>query len=200
MRNGAVALLCLLAPELASAQSASQIARFLAGGTLALGMHEAGHLSLDLATGASPGLKGVRFGPLPFFAITHEPVSPGREFAISSAGFWVQHSTSEILLTRRPRLRAQDAPLLKGILAFNVLASVAYAGAAFTGAGPSERDTLGMATSAGVPEPAIGSMILIPAVADGARYFRPEAKWLVWVSRAAKIGGVVLIAKATRAR
>ena len=55
---------------------------------------------------------------------------------ISSAGFWVQHGTNEWLLTRRPNLRRERAPFAKGVLAFNVLASMAYAGAALARTGP----------------------------------------------------------------
>src|SRR5215212_2403398 len=77
---------------------------FFGGAAIALGMHEAGHLTLDEAFGSSPGFKKVSFGPFPFFAITHHSVSPAREFTISSAGFWVQHAADEILL-RSPRLR-----------------------------------------------------------------------------------------------
>ncbi len=171
-------------------------ALFLAGGALGLGSHEGGHLLLDAAFSASPGLRQVSFGPLPFFAITHDPLSPGREFAVSSAGFWVQHASSEIILVRHPRLRDKHAPLLKGMLAFNVLASVAYAGAAFAGAGPDERDTRGIALSARLREPWIGAVILAPAALDAARYFRPDAGWVRWASRAAKAGGVLLIARA----
>jgi hypothetical protein len=190
----AAVLWSLAAPRTATAQSFG-VAKFLAGGAVALGMHEAGHVVLDLAAGASPGLEGVRFGTLPFFAITHEPVSPVREFAISSAGFCVQHASSEIILTRRPRLRDEQAPVLKGMLAFNVLASVAYAGAVFGGVGPEERDTRGMALAADVAEPIVGVMLLMPAALDAMRYYRPEARWVRWVSRAAKAGGVVLIAR-----
>jgi hypothetical protein len=169
---------------------------FFAGAAAALGLHESGHLALDAAFGASPGLKKVSFGPLPFFAITHEPVSAAEEFAISSAGFWVQHATDEILLSRRPMLRDQHAPALKGMLAFNVLTSVAYAGAAFAQVGPDERDTRGMALSAGVPEPVIGGLVLAPAALDAVRYYKPDARWAAWASRAAKIGQVLLILKA----
>lgn len=179
----------------ARAQSSFGVARFLAGGALALAMHEAGHLTFDVAFDASPGVKRVRFGPLPFFAITHEAVSPAREFAISSAGFWVQHASSEIILTRRPRLREERAPVMKGILAFNVLASVAYAGAAFARTGPPERDTRGMALTAGVAEPVIGAILLTPALLDAGRYYKPDAPWLSWASRAAKAGGVLLLAR-----
>jgi hypothetical protein len=184
--------------EPAHAQTAFGVARFLTGGVLALAMHEGGHVAFDVAFDASPGLKRVRFGPLPFFAITHDQVSPVREFAISSAGFWVQHASSEIILTRHPRLRQERSPVMKGILAFNVLASVAYAGAAFGRTGPAERDTRGMALTAGVGEPVIGSLILTPALLDAVRYYKPETSWTRWASRAAKVGGVLLIARASR--
>jgi hypothetical protein len=169
---------------------------FLAGGAVALGAHESGHLFFDFAFDADPGIDKVDFHGIPFFAITHRSgLSPRREFTISSAGFWVQHAGSEWLLTRRPRLRYEHAPLAKGILAFNVLASVAYAGAAFARTGPVERDTRGMASSLRIDEPWIGAMILTPAVLDSVRYFRPDAKWAVWASRAAKVGMVLLVVK-----
>jgi hypothetical protein len=189
------ALFCALAiTEDAGAQE--QLGRFLAGGAVALGMHEGGHLVLDVAFGASPGVRKVSFGPLPFFAITHDALSPAREFAVSSAGFWVQHLSNEIILTRTPDLRSRRAPLLKGIVAFNVLASVAYAGAAFARIGPDERDTRGMAVSADIAEPIVGLFVLSPAALDALRYYRPGEVWIKWTSRAAKIAGVVLIVKA----
>lgn len=175
-----------------------RIAEFLAGAALGLGLHESGHLVLDEAFGARPGVRRVSAGFIPFFAITHESVSPPKEFAISSAGFWVQHAGSEMLLTRRPDLRHEHAPVAKGLLAFNVLASVTYAGAAFARAGPPERDTRGMAFSADVPEPWIGVSVLTPAVLDAARYFRPRSRWLRWGSRASKAAGALMLLKAAR--
>jgi hypothetical protein len=169
---------------------------FLAGGAVALGAHESGHLFFDLGFDADPGIDKVDFHGIPFFAITHRSgLSPRREFTISSAGFWVQHAGSEWLLTRRPGLRHERAPFAKGVLAFNVLASVAYAGAAFARTGPVERDTRGMASSLRVDEPWVGAMLLTPAVLDSWRYFHPETKWAVWASRAAKAGMVLLVAK-----
>jgi hypothetical protein len=170
--------------------------KFLAGGALGLAMHEGGHLVLDAVFDASPTIKGVRFGPFPFFAITHRSdLSPRREFAISSAGFWMQDLSSEWLLTTRPALRDAHAPLAKGVLAFDVLNSAGYAFVAFARAGPFERDTRGMAESAGVDERAIGAMVLAPAVLDAIRYFKPEARWAKWASRAAKAGSVLLVIK-----
>ena len=167
---------------------------FLAGAAAGLVAHEAGHLFVDLIFDADPGIRRVDFHGIPFFAITHrEDLSPRREFTVSSAGFWVQHAGSEWLLTRRPRLRYERAPVAKGFLAFNVLSSVAYSVAAFAQTGPDERDTRGMAVSSGVDEGWIGALILAPAVLDGWRYWHPDSKWAVWVSRALKAGGVLLV-------
>jgi hypothetical protein len=143
-------------------------------------------------------LKKVTFGPIPFFAITHDAVSPGREFVISSAGFWMQHAVNEYLFAKHPRLHGERAPVLKGILVFNLLTSVAYSSAAFARTGPNERDTRGMALSAGVDEPVIGAVILVPAILDTARYFGKDSRWIVWGSRVVKIGGALLVVKAIR--
>lgn len=169
---------------------------FLAGAALGLTMHEGGHLLFDTAFDASPRMTGVRFGPVPFFAITHRgDLSPRREFTISSAGFWMQDLSSERLLTKRPALRHAQAPLAKGVLAFNVLNATGYAFVAFARAGPFERDTRGMADSIGVDERAIGALVLAPAVFDAIRYFKPEARWARWASRAVKAGSVLLVAR-----
>jgi hypothetical protein len=185
---------CLL--MLCSVVEAQPVAKFLAGAAAGLAMHEAGHVATDVMFGATPGVKKVTFAGLPFFAITHPTVSPAREFVISSAGFWVQEASSEILLTRVPRLRAHAAPFAKGLLAFNTLASVAYAGAAFARVGPDERDTRGMAAAARLREPWIGGAVLAPAVLDAARYYKPEIRWLRWASRASKVAGVLLVMRA----
>jgi hypothetical protein len=171
-------------------------AKFIGGGVLGLAMHESGHLVFDVAFAASPNTKKVSYAGIPFFAITHRPVSPVREFVISSAGFWVQHATNELLLTKRPDLRHERAPFVKGLVAFNVLTSIVYTGAALARTGPDERDTRGMAVSSGIAEPWIGGVILGPALLDAARYVKPRSPVLRWASRAAKIGGVVLFLKA----
>jgi hypothetical protein len=107
----------------------------------------------------------------------------------------MQDLSSEWLLTKQPSLRDVHAPVVKGVLAFNVLNSVGYAFVAFARAGPFERDTRGMASSIGVDERAIGALVLAPAVFDAIRYFKPEARWAKWASRAAKAGSVVLVVK-----
>jgi hypothetical protein len=179
-----------------SPSTASSIGEFLGGGAIALGAHESGHLLFDAIFNAHPGLRKVSFHGLPFFAITHDPtISRRREFVIDSAGFWVQEGTNEWLLRRHPGLQGEHAPLLKGVFAFNVLASVAYAGAAFARTGPVERDTRGMASSLRWKEPAVGVLILAPAILDAIRYYHPNARWAEWSSRGAKLTGVVLIVK-----
>ena len=177
----------------------ADVATFLAGGVLALGAHEAGHLIFDAVFDANPHITHVQFGPFPFFAIAHRgDLSPRREFTVSSAGFWMQEATNEWLLTKRPYLRREHAPLAKGVFVFNVLNSIGYGAVAFAKAGPSERDTRGMASAIGVDERAIGAMVLAPALADAYRYFRPESKWAKWASRIAKAGGVLLVIKGNR--
>jgi hypothetical protein len=190
----ALATLSLAAPRAAEAQAA--VGKFLGGAAVALVAHESGHVLLDTVFGAGVDLKRVSAGPFPFFAITHHPVSPAREFAISSAGFWVQHATDELILTRRPGLQEERAPFIKGVLAFNVLTSVGYSVAAFAQRGPYERDTRGMAASARVHESWVGATVLAPAVLDAARYYRGDVRWLKWASRATKIGGALLIIRA----
>jgi hypothetical protein len=173
-----------------------RVASFLAGAAIGLGTHEAGHVIVDLALGEKPGLRKVDFHGLPFFAITHSSGLPRRkEFTISSAGFWVQHGENEWLLHRRPQLRHEKGPFTKGVFAFNVLASVAYAGAAFGKTGPEERDTRGMAASARVDERLIGALVLAPAVLDAWRYFHPDARWAAWASRGVKVGMVVMVVR-----
>ncbi len=167
-RAGATALLFVLCAVTATAQDsagtapqqnehpAADIVKFVGGGVLALALHESGHLIFDGIFDAQPRLEAIRFGPFAFFAVTHRTGMPPRqEFTISSAGFWVQESTDEWLLTRRwcrdtaagCSLRDDRSWLPKGMLAFNVLNSVGYAMVAFAKAGPSERDTRGFCWS-----------------------------------------------------
>jgi hypothetical protein len=186
--------LCCVSPS-ASAQTVD-VARFFAGAALGLGVHESAHLIADEAFGANPGVRKVSAGFIPFFAITHEPVTPTKEFIISSGGFWAQHIGSEIILAKHPQLRDEHVPVLKGWFAFNLVTSVIYAGAAFVRHGPAERDTRGIALSADVGEPWVGVTVLAPAVLDVARYYRPNSRMLRWASRAAKVGGTLLIFKA----
>ena len=211
-RFAAIALLSVFLPASAAAQAspagassppaqvdehrALDTVEFLAGAALGLGMHEGGHLVFDGLFDAQPRIEAVHFGPIPFFAVTHRSdLSPRREFTISSAGFWVQEGSNEWLLSRRPALRRQHAPLAKGLFAFNVLTSIGYGVVALAKAGPFERDTRGMAASIGVDERAIAAVVLAPALLDAYRYFRPDARWARWGSRSAKVGSVLLVLK-----
>ena len=54
-----------------------------------LTVHEAGHVTAGIVFGANPGTKPIRYAGIPFFAVTHDPVTRSREFVISSAGFWM---------------------------------------------------------------------------------------------------------------
>jgi len=167
--------------------------KFLGGAALALAAHEGAHLAFDGIFDADPRLKRVDFHGMPFFAIAHRPDLPRRqEFVIASAGFWVQHAGSEWILSRRPDIRGERAPVAKGVLAFNVLASAAYAGAAFARTGPAERDTRGMAVGSRTDERVIGALVLTPAVLDAWRYYRPNNRCLKWASRSVKVGMVIL--------
>ena len=184
------------APTTVEHRTASAFGKFLAGAAVGLAAHESGHLLFDGIFDANPRIKKVSFHGVPFFAITHDAgLSPRQEFIIDSAGFWVQEATNEVILSRRPNLRRERAPFLKGLFVFNVGTSIAYAGAAFARTGPVERDTRGMADALRWKEPYVGLLILIPAVLDAIRFYHPEQRWAAWGSRAAKIGGVVLIAR-----
>jgi hypothetical protein len=177
-----------------SVKRAASVPVFLGGAAVALGAHEGGHLLFDGIFGAHPRLEKVSFHGIPFFAITHDAsLSRRKEFTIDSAGFWVQQTTNELLLSRQPRLRQTAGPFLKGMFAFNVLASVAYSGAAFARTGPVERDTRGMADALRWKEPVIGALILAPAILDAIRYYHPDAAWAKWSSRGAKAGMFVLV-------
>ena len=181
-------------PDNAAAGRGSAAVKFLIGGAAGLIAHEGGHLFFNAVFDADPHFRRVEFHGIPFFAIGHRAdLTPRREFVISSAGFWVQHAGSELILWKRPGLRRERAPLLKGLLAFNVLASGAYAGAAFARTGPGERDTRGMAISTAIDERWIGAMVLAPALFDAWRYYDPDAAWAKWASRGTKLAMVLLV-------
>jgi hypothetical protein len=172
------------------------IAKFLAGAALGLGLHESGHTGMALTFDAHPHVEGLSFGPIPFFALTHRDVSPAREYAISAAGFWMQAASSEWILTTRPDLRHERAPVAKGVLAFHVLASTVYAVAAVAEIGPYERDTRSMAAALRIKEGWVGALVIAPAALDLWRYRHPESTWARWASRAAKVGMVLAVVRA----
>lgn len=170
-------------------------ARFVSGAASALLAHEAGHVAVSLAVGTTPRLKRVDYSGLPFFAITHDQVGSRQELAISSAGFLVQHSTNEWLLSGPP-LRRRSSAFRKGFLAMNLATSGAYAFAAFTRTGPAERDTRGVAESLGVAEPWVGGLVLAPAALDAWRYARPQSRFPRLASRALKLVWLLLLFEA----
>ena len=186
------------APDPPPAKQSSSLRRhatFLLGAAAGLAVHESGHATTAAVLGANPRFGKTSGSAFSFFAIHHDPVSRGKEFVISSAGFWFQQAASEAILTTHPRLRDEDRPFMKGIVFFHLGTSAVYSVAAFAGIGPDQRDTRGMAVSLGsdgVPEPAIGALILAPAVLDAYRYWKPGSKWAPWTARAAKITGVLL--------
>ena len=155
-----------------------------------------GHVTAGIVFGANPGTKPIRYAGIPFFAVTHDPVTRSREFVISSAGFWIHHAGSEWILTAQPALKDAHAPFLKGMLAFNIGTSLMYSGAAVLQMGPPERDPLGMADSLGRrgwPEPVIGVLILGPAVLDAYRFMKPGHAWAAWTSRGLKAALMALV-------
>lgn len=188
------AILILAAP---TAQAGGFWKPFLAGAVSGLVIHEGSHLALDIAFDADPRLKGVSFGPIPFFAITHRGnLSPRREALVSGAGFLSQHFVSEIVLSRRGAEESLS-PFGKGLLTFHVATSAAYAGAAFSRYGPFERDTRGVADATRSDERLIGALILAPAAFDAWRYFRPRSRIARWGSRLGKAAflGVITFKK-----
>ena len=184
------------ASDSADEGTASKVVSFLGGAATGLAAHEGGHLLFAAILDADPSLKRVELAGLPFFALTHRSgLSPRREFVVSAAGFWMQHATSEILLSRHPRLRDERAPFKKGFMAFNVLTSVGYSVAAVAKAGPYERDTRAVGDGLEMSERWVGILVLAPAVLDAYRYFKPGSRWAVWSSRVLKVGWVALVIK-----
>lgn len=206
-RLAAISLLLVLLPAAAfSQQTASNGPAadddkggawpFLGGAAVGFGAHELGHLFFDVAFDADPGVKKVSFKGIPFFAITHaNELSPRQEYVVASAGFSVQNAMAEWILSRDPNIRREHAPFRKGILAFNLVASTVYSGAALFEIGPPERDTRPMAASLGINERWIGVLVVAPALLDVYRYFHPEATWAAWSSRGVKVGMVLLVVK-----
>ena len=184
-RRGLVAVALLLGWT-PSARAGGFWKPFIAGAASGFAIHEASHLILDLTFDTEPRVKGVSFGPIPFFAVTHSSATPRHEEAlISGAGFFSQQVASEIVLTTQAP-GDPTSPFEKGLLAFHVATSVAYAGAAFTRYGPYERDTRGIAYATGTDERVIGALVLAPAAFDTWRYLRPNSKTARWGSRLSK--------------
>ena len=99
-----------------------------------------------------------------------------QEFTISSAGFWVQHATSEWLLTRRPHLRDRARPVRQGRARME-RARPRSPTAAPRSRVPARRNATRAAwpSRSALPKPWIGALVLAPAVLDTVRYARPQA-------------------------
>ena len=177
---------------------------FASGAVTALAAHETCHLLANLAMGNWPGVQSVTFmGFIPYFAIVPsircrggdckkhdgEPFSPGRAglYTIVSAGLQCQQYEDEVILTRRPGLRMDNAPFRKGMLAFNTLMSIGYVLANWAGLEPTDGDIRGIYRDGTAPRFLLSSMILGIAAVDIARYFHPGARWLAWLNRVAKL-------------
>ena len=175
------------------------IAKFLAGAGMGLLIHESGHFVWDEIFDAHPSVEAIHFGRVPFFAITPtRQVSARQLFTVASAGFWTQELSSELLQSPHRDLRHEHAPFAKGMLAFDVLTSIGYGVVAFLEAGPVERDTHGMASGLGVPEPAIAALVVAPAILEAYRYYHPDSRWAKWATRALAAGSVLILVRAPR--
>ena len=171
--------------------------KFFEGAFAAFFGHESGHLIANYSLGTDPYLRGVHYGPIPFFTI--EPgrlLNPHEHYITASAGFNAQNIIDEWLLTSHPKLSSENQPFLKGLASFNFWLFVGYAASAFTETGPNQRDTKGMADALGWNERWVGAMILVPAALDTYRYKHPDSKWAVWASRASKLAMISLAADA----
>ena len=192
----ALTVLALLAGSAASASAQQRFGKVLLGGAAGLVLHESGHLVADWAFEEKVVVKKVDYKGIPFFALSHaHDLSPRRELVVSSAGFWAQYLYSEQILTHHPALKDEHSSVRQGMLAFHVVTSLMYSGAAFGKTGPIERDTRGMAESLKINERWLGALILAPALLDTYRYFHPDALWAVWTSRGVKMGSVALVFK-----
>jgi hypothetical protein len=176
-----------------------------AGGALSgLALHEMGHVTANLAYGNVPGLKGIVYAHvIPWFVIDSRLtltdgvyykrdgsvfVGGGRAYyVINTAGFMVQNLGSEIILSMRPRIFHEHAPLLKGLLWMNMLLSIGYGGASLLGVEDVHGDIYGGARHSGYPHQLIAGVVLSNGALDMLRYFLPDSPWLAWLSRASKL-------------
>ena len=120
------------------------------------------------------------------------PSRPLKEFAISSAGFWVQHAGSEILLI------AAAGPAGRACAGCEGAARVQRADVGDVcgrGVRASRPGRAGHARDGGVGgyrgTVDRASRSWRPPCSMRARYYRPRSRWLRWASRAAKVGGAL---------
>jgi hypothetical protein len=79
------------------------------------------------------------------------------------------------------------------MLALNTLTSIGYVVADRLGWEPPTGDVRGLSRDTGVSRDAVAALVVGVAVIDLVRYFRPEARWLAWLSRAAKVATTGLV-------
>ena len=167
---------------------AGDASEFFKGAALGFVCHETGHVIANLAVGSHPYLKRVDFAFIPFFTIQPDhPLTPREHYLTASAGFGAQFLVNEWLLDKHPNLAHEDEPFLKGLAAFNFWLGVGYALDGFTGYGPDERDTKGMADALGCSESVVGALVLAPTLLDAYRYRHPSCRWARDVSRGLKL-------------
>jgi hypothetical protein len=188
---------------------AAQAGLYVAGGLAAFAAHESGHLAANFVLHNRPRIVPVwGFGFVPFFAISPELACDqetcrradghifraGRrgKFAIVTAGFEVQHVTSEIILTLDQHLRRHRSPFLKGWLTFNIGLSVAYALASVLNIEDSHGDAGGAAALSHMPRALMAAWLVAPAALDAYRYLQNDSPWAPWLSRGLKVGFVSL--------
>lgn len=179
-------------------------AGFYAFGALsAFAAHESGHLLVNAILGNQPRfvlIKGFDF--IPFVAISPElscndqgctqadgtAFSSGRSgmYAISTAGFTVQHIGSEIILTADPYLHYHEKPWQKGFLTFNIALSIGYAVSSLLNIEESHGDAGGAAQVSGIAKPWFGTLLILPAIMDTLRFIYPDWVILPWLSRTGK--------------
>jgi hypothetical protein len=173
-------------------------------------VHEACHAAANLALGNAPTLEPVRFlGFVPFFAVSpgvqcnggtcvkHDgtpfPAGPQGYAFIVTSGIVCQELADELILSGSPRIRQERSPFLKGMLLFNIGASVAYGIANLAGIEPPEGDIRGYESVAPVPHGVFAAVVLATAALDLARYFLPDEAWIPWVSRGSKAVTIGLV-------
>lgn len=192
-------------PSLADAHDVPSVALYLGGGLVGFLAHESGHVAMNFAYDNVPQFQHITtFGFIPFVAINprlscsngvckkHDGTllagGESGKYNIVTAGFDVQHVTTELLLTLEPDLYWRHEPFRKGLFTFDILLSVGYALSNVTGTESSFGDSRNAATAAGMPHAVFAAILIAPAALDTYRFFRPRSKWAPWVSRGTKLG------------
>ena len=192
-------------PTLTDVHDLSTLGIFLGGAAVAFFAHESGHVVTNLAYGNVPRLVPITtFGFIPFVAIAgdircddamcytrdNKEFGGGRagKYVIVTAGFTVQHLTTELLLSLEPHLRYRRAPFRKGVLAFDILVSVGYALSTWTRTEDTFGDSGTAADTSGIPRDVFAALLITPALIDTYRFLRPDShsRWLPYASRASK--------------